>query len=216
MEWLGDLERGFASAIYPNSVLITGIAVAIAVLVVTLAWRGRWDRACPRHPRPAAAALLIGLVLIVPAAWYLGSPLLLSTTIDEPAPTRCSRRPRCRPEHAAGCVVPPTSRPARRSRQRRRRSRSPRSSDQAHSPAPTTSTSRAAGRGCRDRARHVHCAARRLAVATGPTCSSICRRPYPQMALQRVSSNSASPKRTAAIRTTGSRPVRMSNPCDLS
>ena len=86
MEWLGDLERGFASAIYPNRVLITGIAVAIAVLVVTLAWRGRWDRHVRSHPRTAAAALLIGLVLIVPAAWYLGSPLLLSTTIDEPAP----------------------------------------------------------------------------------------------------------------------------------
>ncbi len=103
MEWLGDLERGFASAIYPNRVLIAVFVVIIAVLVIVLAWRGRWDRSIRRHPRTAAAGLALGLVLIVPAAWYLGSPLFLSATIDEPAPSALiAARP-------APSAVPPTS-----------------------------------------------------------------------------------------------------------
>lgn len=114
MEWLGDLERGFASAIYPNRVLMSVIAVVIAMLLLFLAWRGRWDRSIRHHPRTAAAGLLLGLVLIVPSAWYLGSPLLLSTTIDEPAPIaviEASPVPSTTPP-AKASVDPSTSRPS--------------------------------------------------------------------------------------------------------
>ena len=86
MEWLGNLERGFANAIYPNRVLIAILFVIVVALVGVLAWRGRWDRSVRHRPRMASAGVGLGLVVIVPAAWYLASPLLLSTTIDEPAP----------------------------------------------------------------------------------------------------------------------------------
>jgi hypothetical protein len=86
MQWLGDLERGFANAIYPNRVTIAIIVVIVAVVILFLAWRGRWDQRIGRHRRTAAAGLVVGLGLLGPAAWYLGSPLFLSTTINEPAP----------------------------------------------------------------------------------------------------------------------------------
>jgi hypothetical protein len=86
MEWLGDLERAFATSLYPHRVLITGAVVVALAAMALLAWRGRWDRIVVRHPRGAAAGLVLGLVVIGPGAWYLGSPLFLSTSIDEPAP----------------------------------------------------------------------------------------------------------------------------------
>ena len=86
MEWLGDLERAFATSLYPHRVLITSAVVIALTTLALLALRGRWDRIVLRHPRGAAAGLVLGLVVIGPGAWYLGSPLFLSTSIDEPAP----------------------------------------------------------------------------------------------------------------------------------
>lgn len=110
MEWLGDLERGFANAIYPNRVLIAITFVIVAVLVVVLAWRRRWDRSVRHHPRMATAGLGLGLVLVIPAAWYVGSPLVLSTTIDEPAPISviASSPVPSAPPSASASLDPPT------------------------------------------------------------------------------------------------------------
>jgi len=86
VELLGEIERTFATAIYPNRTLVAAIAVAALLVLAALAWRGRWDRAIRRRPARSAAAIVLALVVIVPVGWYLGSPLVLSTTIDEPAP----------------------------------------------------------------------------------------------------------------------------------
>jgi electron transfer DM13 len=86
MEWLGDLERAFATSIYPHRVLIASALAIASATMILLAWRGRWDRIVVRHPRGAAAGLLLGLATIGPGAWYLGSPLFLSSSIDEAAP----------------------------------------------------------------------------------------------------------------------------------
>lgn len=86
MEWIGDFERAFAAAIYPNRVIV---AIALAVLLVAVALiarRRRWDRTVRRHPRRAAAILVPALAIALPLGWYLASPLVLSRTIDEPAP----------------------------------------------------------------------------------------------------------------------------------
>jgi hypothetical protein len=37
-------------------------------------------------PLPSAAAAALALAILAPAGWYLGSPLFLSTTVDEAAP----------------------------------------------------------------------------------------------------------------------------------
>jgi len=83
---IGDLERAFAAAIFPNrgAIAIVSIVVIAGIALVAL-WR-RWDRPVRRHPR--ATGLILGIVLAVtiPVGWYLASPLFLSTTVDEPPP----------------------------------------------------------------------------------------------------------------------------------
>jgi hypothetical protein len=86
MEWIGDLERAFAAIIYPNRVAIAMGGLAIVVVLVVVARRRRWDRPIRRHPVRTAAILVPVLAVAVPLSWYLASPLVLSTTIDEPAP----------------------------------------------------------------------------------------------------------------------------------
>ena len=87
MELLGDLERGFAAWIYPNRLLI-GLVVIIAVAgLAVLGWRRRWDLVARRHPGRTLVGLAIGLAIVGPLGWYLGSPLFLSSTVDEAPPT---------------------------------------------------------------------------------------------------------------------------------
>jgi hypothetical protein len=86
MEWIGDLERGFASAIYPNRVLVAALAIALLVVVALVARRRRWDRWARRRPRLAGGLAVVAVAAAIPLGWYLGSPLLLSTTVNEPPP----------------------------------------------------------------------------------------------------------------------------------
>ena len=83
MEFLGDLERAFASAIYPNRVLVVIITALVVAGLALVAWRRRWDLAARRHPRGTIAGLLIAIVILGPLGWYLGSPLALSRRISE-------------------------------------------------------------------------------------------------------------------------------------
>ena len=86
MELLGDLERAFAAVIYPNRLLVAiGLVVLVAVLII-VGRRRHWDVAARRHPRRTLGGLLVAAAIGVPLGWYLGSPLFLSTTVDEPAP----------------------------------------------------------------------------------------------------------------------------------
>lgn len=86
MDVVGDLERAFAAAIYPNRGLVAvgGIGVLLALAIVARRWR--WDRPVRRNPRAGIVGLILGLAVALPLGWYLGSPLFTSTTIDEPPP----------------------------------------------------------------------------------------------------------------------------------
>ena len=86
MELLGELERAFATVIYPNRFLVAILVVLALVGLALVARRRRWDRAVRRHPQVATGALIVVLVVGLPLGWYLGSPLFLSTTVDEPPP----------------------------------------------------------------------------------------------------------------------------------
>jgi hypothetical protein len=86
MEFIGELERFFATAIYPNRVPIAIAGIVVVVVLAILARRRRWDRVVRRHPRTAGVVAAAALVVGLPLAWYLGSPLFLSTTVDEPPP----------------------------------------------------------------------------------------------------------------------------------
>jgi hypothetical protein len=86
VEFIGDLERAFAGAIYPNRVLIVILAVVIVAGIAWVAWRRRWDRVARRHPVATTVTMAVVAVIVLPIGWYLGSPLFISTSVDEPAP----------------------------------------------------------------------------------------------------------------------------------
>ena len=118
MEFLGDLERLFASAIYPNRLFVAIAGVVVLVGILIRARRHRWDLAARRHTRRAIVATLVTLALVVPLGWYLGSPLLLTTSIDEappvaagnpsPTPPLASADPTTEPSNAAPSATAPT------------------------------------------------------------------------------------------------------------
>ena len=93
MNVIGDLERFIATNLYPNRV---PIAIGLVVLVVAgavLAQRRGWFAAARRHPRRTGVAVVLALAIALPSAWYLGSPLFIRTSLDEPAPTTSSSAP---------------------------------------------------------------------------------------------------------------------------
>ena len=64
-----------------------GLVVLIGILgVLALGWRRRWYRAARRHPRRTGIGLAATIAIAAPLGWYLGSPLVLSNTIDEAPP----------------------------------------------------------------------------------------------------------------------------------
>jgi hypothetical protein len=87
MEWIGDLERTFATSLYP---LRVPIAIGLLIGLVALVWIGRrrgWAAVARRHPRRTLGAVLVLLVVGLPIGWYLGSPLFIRTSLVEPAPS---------------------------------------------------------------------------------------------------------------------------------
>jgi hypothetical protein len=119
MEWIGDLERAFAAVVYPNRLAIAAIGAVVVFAIAVLAVRRRWDLAARRHPRRTAAVLVPALAIVLPLGWYLGSPLVLSSTIDEPAPVAAERpsatppsEPTAAPSISIGPSTPPSASPA--------------------------------------------------------------------------------------------------------
>lgn len=87
MEWLGELERAFATSLYPLRIPIAiGLALGL-ILFIALAKRRGWFAAARRHPTRAAVLALVLLAVGGPVAWYLGSPLFIRTALVEAAPT---------------------------------------------------------------------------------------------------------------------------------
>jgi hypothetical protein len=86
MEFIGDLERAFASLIYPNRVPIAIGTIVVLIVLAIVARRRGWHLAARRHPRATGAIALAVAAIGLPLGWYLASPLFLSTTIDEPLP----------------------------------------------------------------------------------------------------------------------------------
>ncbi len=87
MNIIGDLERLFATSLYPNRVPIAIGLVILAVAGLVVARRRGWFAAARRHPGRSAIAAVIVLAIGLPTAWYLGSPLFIRTSLNEPAPT---------------------------------------------------------------------------------------------------------------------------------
>jgi electron transfer DM13 len=90
---LGDLGSAVLGAAYSYRVVIAIAAVLVAVALAIFARRRRWLSRARQHPLRSAAILIPTLALALPVGWYLASPLVLSTTIDEPAPIAAAPSP---------------------------------------------------------------------------------------------------------------------------
>ena len=87
VSFIGDLERLFATSLYPLRVPIAiGLAVILVALIVVARRRG-WGAAARRHPARSIALAVVLLAVGLPAAWYLGSPLFIRTSLVEPPPS---------------------------------------------------------------------------------------------------------------------------------
>jgi len=93
MELLGDLERFVATTLYPLRLPLAALAVAVAVILAVVAVRRGWLAAARRHPGRTAVMLLLAALVIAPTTWYLGSPLLVRTELDEPPPAAIAGAP---------------------------------------------------------------------------------------------------------------------------
>lgn len=109
MELIGDLERAFAAAIYPNRVAVAIGLVVLLVAGAVIARRRDWYGAARRHPGRTAAILVPLLAIAVPLGWYLGSPLVLSNTVDEPAPIASGASRSAAPTSPAAATPQPSA-----------------------------------------------------------------------------------------------------------
>ena len=91
MNIIGDLERTFARLVYPNRVPIAVAIVLVLVITGYVAWKGGWLASARRRPLRVAAVAVPILALVAPLGWYLGSPLVVSSVVDEPAPVAAAR-----------------------------------------------------------------------------------------------------------------------------
>jgi len=95
--------------------------VVVGLLVV--ATRRRWWSAARRHPGRAGVLVGVAILVIVPAAWHLGSPLIIRTELNEPPPVAAvspgpgaparqpSSAPTASPATATASPVPGTAAP---------------------------------------------------------------------------------------------------------
>lgn len=103
MQWLSDLGAAFFGALYDFRIPVAVGSVLALVVVAIVARRRGWVGAARRHPRTTLALLIPALAIALPLGWYMASPLILSSSIDEPAPVVA--RPTASP------IIPPASPP---------------------------------------------------------------------------------------------------------
>lgn len=109
MNLIGDLERVFATNLYPLRVPIVIALVTSAFAVTLVARRRGWFAAARRHPRRSGTALVIVLAFGLPVAWYLASPIFIRTELIEPASIAVADGGA--EESAASTSAPPVSAP---------------------------------------------------------------------------------------------------------
>ena len=117
MNVIGDLERLFATNLYPLRVPIAIGLVVVVVALVILARRRGWFAAARRHPGRTTALIAVVLAIGLPAGWYLASPLFIRTELIEPGPVgvtaMASATPSIVPTPAPSAMTSASPRPTR-------------------------------------------------------------------------------------------------------
>jgi hypothetical protein len=86
VSFVGDLERLFASSLYPLRIPLFVAGIVVAALLVRTARRRGWLVAARAHPGRSSLVLAAILAVALPLGWYLASPLFITTRIDEAPP----------------------------------------------------------------------------------------------------------------------------------
>lgn len=86
MPSIGDLANDIAAALYAARIAVAIMSVAFVVGLLIVARRSGWFAAARRHPGRTAIVVVMILVVAMPTAWYLGSPLFIRTSLVEAAP----------------------------------------------------------------------------------------------------------------------------------
>lgn len=106
MSFIGQLERFFGEVIFPLRVPIAITLIAAFIGLIVIARRRRWGRVVRRHPRLSTALTAVVLGVVVPAGWYLGSPLVVRTQLEEPpAAGAAARETEAPPSPAASAIL---------------------------------------------------------------------------------------------------------------
>ena len=114
MNVIGDLERFFATSLYPLRVPIAIAVAAAFVVIVVIARRRGWIAAARRHPRRSGTALAALMVIGLPVAW-LRQICAFSSHETGPLPQAGSATGLSSFEHAISNSVPANVRESRAS-----------------------------------------------------------------------------------------------------
>jgi len=106
VNWIGDLERAFATNLYPLRVPIAIALLAAFVVAAYIARRRGWFAAARRHPARTTVLAIAILAIGVPVGWYLGSPLFIRTALVEPAPIATGAAPSAPAASAPALIAP--------------------------------------------------------------------------------------------------------------
>ncbi len=121
MPSIGDLANDLAQAVYQNRIPVAIGSITVAVALVILALRLGWVAAARRHPGRTGVVVVIALLVALPVGWYLGSPIIVRTSLVEalpvsvPVPTAALATPPAPPSNASSAppaTTAPTATPA--------------------------------------------------------------------------------------------------------
>jgi len=112
MPFLGDLERFAATTLFPWRFAIAAFAIAAAAGFVVLAARRGWLAAARRHPGRTGVLAAVAVVVLAPAAWYLGSPLFVRNELQEPPIVAVVPTPGSATPEPTATAAAPTTAPA--------------------------------------------------------------------------------------------------------
>jgi hypothetical protein len=110
MGLLGEFGRTFFGALYDYRIPIA-IATVIGLVALTIvAWRRGWFEVARRHPGRSAVLGAGALIVGVPLAWYLASPIWIRTSLVEAGPTAAQS---AAPSPSVAATTAPTAEPSR-------------------------------------------------------------------------------------------------------
>ena len=86
MPSIGDLANDVARTVYELRVPVAIGSVVLIVVGALVARRLGWFAAARRHLGRTAGVVAVAMVVLLPTAWYLGSPIFIRTSLVETSP----------------------------------------------------------------------------------------------------------------------------------